>query len=106
MAYIQEGGLDMEKVVAVEFEPAGWRTTGDVSAPKSVKQAYDDAVEGLNRLVSRYAGLVMVPLKEGDYHRVNAVVSERVAEKLAAQPFVGKEYPDQVKSTLKILSPR
>ena len=94
-------------VVKVAFEPAGWRTAGDTGTALSLKDAYMLAVEDAEwflteKRVNPAQGGVFGP--EDGYQRVIMQLPESLVKDLESQPFVGREYPDQTKSTLRVLS--
>lgn len=100
---------DVNKTALVRFEPAGWRTIGEVKASKSMEEAYDAAVRGTNTFLDQNGvtagqGIVLWLTAEVGYQSVSVVMPERLVAALAEQPFVGREYPDQIKSTLQVMS--
>lgn len=100
-----EGDYQMEKMLLVEFEAAGFRTLGDEKAVKTPEEAVNAAFILGRVFACQFGGGMVVRDPSRDGAKVRMVVPERFYDILEQQCFVGKEYPDQVKSTLKILPP-
>ena len=95
-----------DQMVTARFEPSGWRSLGDDTFAKSLKQAHQEAVMGAIAFISdRDVKQGKVYSIEGEGQQGLYVELPRsLVRDFQAQPFVGREYPDQVKSTLKVLS--
>lgn len=102
--------MSKEKFVHVKFEPAGWRTTGEAKAPLSIKEAHERAVKGVLRFLGENNILGAVypngrDLKSNEgYQFVHALIEGDEIKNLEKQGFVDREYPDQTRSTLRVLS--
>lgn len=94
------------QLAMVRFEPAGWRATGDETPAMTLEQAFNKAVDDtmafLDENASSEPGYVLELPEPGQF--LHAILPARLVPQLESQPFVAREYPDQVKSTLQILS--
>lgn len=104
-----EGDSGMEKMVAVEFEPAHHAMVGGKKMPlapkEALKNAFYDALHYAVEKGGEKHSRCYVYRPERDDTHLRMVVPERLVEDLRAQPFVGREGADPARSTLKILPP-
>lgn len=99
---------DQNQMVTVRFEPSGWRGLGDGMSAKSLQQAHQEAIMGAIAFISGHE------VKQGKVYGIEGEGQQSLyvelpgslVKQFQAQPFVGREYPDQVKSTLQVLPRR
>lgn len=95
----------VKKDIKVQFEAAGFRTLGDAKAEKTPQEAVQDAILLGRTFAAMYGGEVLPhdPSRHGA--NVTMIIPEENLGLLETQSFVGREYPDQTRSTLRVLTP-
>lgn len=102
-----EGDSKMEeKMITVRFEPPTvWRATANEKPRMSLTEIMNKTMQYAEFFVLRDGGRVIPrdPSKDGNH--IYMEIYEDTLPYLEEEGWVGKEYPDQVKSTLQVLSP-
>lgn len=95
----------MAKNIKVQFEAAGFRSLGDAKVEKTPQEAVNDAILLGRTFTAMYGGEVLPhdPSRHGA--NVTMIIPKKNIALLEKQSFVGREYPDQTRSTLRVLTP-